>query len=285
MILGIPHNRAPLDPSDDASVWGIFCRSFQTARRYPKLLVFPLAATLLLLARRLSAIAHAPKARLVETLQSSLPSSHPLLIAIAYRPAITFLAIFFLAALYHELPRVYANERPSLFRGVSFACNRIGPIASWSLVWSLMEIIRQFGLGHLGSWPRPFFNLGAGAWFLTSMFAIPVLLRERILNPIAVMRDSWVMIRQTWRQLIGLFLSLSLGGVFFMVCTNLLLHFAPRSSFNHIAISVWILGYYVALYMMTNIYLCALYIYAAEGVMPNPLWSNDLDGAWEIKTR
>jgi hypothetical protein len=248
-------------------------------------MVFPLAAAVLLLARRLAAIAHAPKAGIVETLNGPLPSSHPLLLAFAYRPLITFLALFSIAALFHELARVFANERPSLIHGVRFASARIGPILNWSLVWSLVEIVRNFGLSHFGPWPRFFIILGGAAWFLASMFAVPVLLRDRLLNPIAVVRHLWVMVRQTWLQLTGLLLSLFLGGIFFQVSTHLFLRFGPRSDFSQIAILVWLVAYYAALYMVTSVYLCALYIYAAEGVMPNPLWPNDLDAEWEIKAR
>ena len=41
--------------------------------------------------------------------------------------------------------------------------------------------------------------------------------------------------------------------------------------------------YSVALSLFRGLYTCALYIYATEGVVPEPLTPDDMDAGWKIK--
>jgi hypothetical protein len=53
-----------------------------------------------------------------------------------------------------------------------------------------------------------------------------------------------------------------------------------------IAAAIWLLGLLVMAYISGvagNVYRCALYLYAAEGVIPEPYSPEMLDMAWKVK--
>jgi hypothetical protein len=205
---------------------------------------------------------------------------------VGLRLATVFLLIFFTASLYHELTRVYANERPLLRRGLRFAASRIAPICCWSVVMASVGLVLHLCNEHLGRGPQQIYLMVAGvAIWVAEMFAIPVLLRGGILNPIAVLRQSWVAGRQTWIELTGLFLGLTGIQFILAVFIHIFPVLVPGPETNRILGSIAGCLFLTALYLATSIHLCALYIYATEGVAPRPVQPEDLDASWEINSR
>jgi hypothetical protein len=195
-----------------------------------------------------------------------------------------FGAIFLTGALFHELARVYSNERPSIRQGIRYAASRLAPILSWSVVMFSVGLAFQLCVDPFGKGPQQIFlRVAIAAVWVAEMFAIPVLLRGRLVNPIAVVQRSWAAARPIWIELMALFLSLILLQVSVMVVAQVFLGLLPESDARRVLGFVAVCSFLTALYLTTSIYLCALYIYATEGVMPDPLRPGDLDTVWEIK--
>jgi len=191
---------------------------------------------------------------------------------------------FVTVAFFHELTRAYAGERPSFVRGLGFSCSRIAPILSWSfLSASVWMIIQLSGVDPIGPAPRMVLGLGSMAWSVIAMFATPMLLRGGTHFPLALLRLSWASARQNWTELLCLLAGWFVGNGLFFGFAKVLQGLDPTLAAHPVTILAARVFYFAVLYIFASIYLCALYIYATEGVVPGPLRSKDMDAVWQIR--
>ena len=117
--------------------------------------------------------------------------------------------------------------------------------------------------------------------------------RTIIGNPIKILQQSALTLKRAWGEgLIG-YVGFSAGGVVLVGCSLVPLAAAGALAFAFksawiiaIAGALWVIGLALAAYVSgvaSNVYRCALYLYAAEGVVPEPYNKDLLDIAWKVK--
>lgn len=205
-----------------------------------------------------------------------------------------FLATFFNVAFYHEIISALNGRGVSLRRGLAVAWNRLPSILAWSalagLVGWLIRTIEQ----RLPLAARIVTGLIGMTWSIAAVFAIPVIIQEQARrNPLKILQQSAMTLRRAWGEgLIG-YIGFSAGAVVVFMCSllPLLLAGALAWFFNSvwtIAIAgvLWVLALLLVAYLSGvagHVYRCALYLYAAEGVVPHPYRQDLLDMAWRVK--
>ena len=132
------------------------------------------------------------------------------------------------------------------------------------------------------------------AWSIAAVFVIPIIVREeQNANPVAMLKRSAGILKRTWgKALIG-YVGLNLAGGLLLVASLVLLLGAVVGSImlnNYWLIAIvgvlWLVTIFALSYLMTvagQIFKGALYLYAAEGVVPEPYSQEMLDSAWKFK--
>jgi hypothetical protein len=132
------------------------------------------------------------------------------------------------------------------------------------------------------------------AWSVAAVFVIPVIIQEQPMrNPIKILRQSALTLKRTWGEgLIG-YVGFSAGSAVIFMCSLLPLLLAVGIAvllksiwFTAIVGVVWLIGLFFLAYVSnvaSQVYRCALYIYAAEGVVPEPYTRDLMDMAWRVK--
>lgn len=212
-----------------------------------------------------------------------------------------FLLTFFNSALFNEIIHALNGQPVSIVGGLRFALTKLKPIALWSLLAGLVGIAIQRLEQYIGFFGRWIVRLIGIVWSVAAVFAIPVLIREeRSSNPFEVLRKSSTMIKKRWGEGLigyvgirgaGLVLVLSLIVVFSILL--LVLGLAVGSYLPSllvptlvVVIGAWLVATVLVAYfenVVGKVFQCALYIYAAEGVIPGPFDQTLLDAAWKVK--
>ena len=112
-------------------------------------------------------------------------------------------------------------------------------------------------------------------------------------NPIRILKQSALTLKRTWGE--GLIGFVGFTGVRVSVVACLLVPLLAmggvaiflKSSVLMVAVfGVWVVGMLAMGYVSSvarNVYRCALYLYAVEGVVPEPYNQELLDGAWKVR--
>ena len=189
------------DGPTDGSGWeGRIARGFRLARvslevlaADRRLMLLPMLSALCAL---IAVLATATIARRLDGGGSAAQVIAPVWIA-AY--AISFITIFFNAALAHVVVRRWQGEPVSLSAGVAAACWRAPAIAGWAILTTTVGFVLQLlerltlGISRI--------VLGV-AWSVTSFFVVPVLVVERR-RPVRALRRSSEIVRERWAEGIG----------------------------------------------------------------------------------
>ncbi|MGA2747665.1 MAG: DUF6159 family protein [Verrucomicrobiota bacterium] len=205
-----------------------------------------------------------------------------------------FLATFFNVAFYSEIIAALNGKGVSFRRGLITARSRLTSILAWSLLAGLVGWIIRSIEQRLPFAARIVTGLIGLAWSIAAVFAIPVIIQEQPMrNPIKILRQSAMTLKRTWGEgLIG-YVGFSAGNavIFGISLFPLLLAGALALLFKSVWVMaiagvVWFLGLLFIGYVSGvagNVYRCALYLYASEGVVPEPFNQDLLDMAWKVK--
>ncbi len=282
--------------------WQLLQRSLQVLRSNPRLLLFPVVATgcaivlaifffvpVIALGVALGGMHAGHWAPFVHKVNGAVMYPYWALLYLVSM----FVATFFNVAFYHEILRAFAGEPVSLANGLRFARSRIRGILMWSLLAGSVGLIIRAIEERLGWVGRFVMGLVGVAWSVAAVFAIPVIIRGENTNPVAVLRDSAATLKRTWGESLVGFVGIRLAGVA-LVLTSLvfvalavLVTFATHARFVlFVVIGGWVLTIAVAAFlisMATHVYRCALYVYASEGVIPEPFTPELMNAAWKVK--
>ena len=205
-----------------------------------------------------------------------------------------FLATFFNVAFYSEIIAALNGKGVSFRRGLSTARSRLPSILAWSLLAGGVGWIIRTMEERLPFAARIVTGLIGMAWSIAAVFAIPVIIQEQPMrNPIKILQQSALTLKRTWGEgLIG-YLGFSAGSTVIFLCSVPLLLLAAVIAFLlerfwlSAAVGViWALSLLFMFYVSgvaEHVYRCALYLYAAEGVVPEPYNQDLLDMAWKVK--
>jgi hypothetical protein len=223
-----------------------------------------------------------------------IKSPWPVLILLPVYFISMFLATFLNVAYYSEIIAALNGRGVSLRRGFGVARRRLPAILAWSLMAGLVGWLIRAVQERLPFGGRIVMGLIGIAWSVATVFAIPVIIQEESArNPLKILRQSAATLKRTWGEgLLGYIgFSASRTAIFLLSLLPFLLGCGLAYLSHSILIFVissilWMICLMAVAYVSgvaSQVYRCALYIYAAEGVIPEPYNQELMDGAWRIK--
>jgi hypothetical protein len=211
-----------------------------------------------------------------------------------------FLLTFFNTAFFNEIINALNGRPVSIVGGLRFALTKLKPIAMWSLLAGVVGIVIQKLERYFGFFGRWIVGLIGIVWSVASVFAVPVLIREEdSANPFEVLKKSALLIKRRWGEgLIG-YVGIRTAGA--VLAVSLIVVFSALlvvlgywvgtswpsllTPLIVVLVATWLLSSILVAYfenVINKVFQCALYIYAAEGVVPGPFDQAVLDTAWKV---
>lgn len=205
-------------------------------------------------------------------------------------------ATFFNVAFYHQIMQALSGQPVSIRAGLAFATTKWKAILMWSLFAGVVGyIIRELEQrsGFLG---RIIFSLLGTAWSIACVFVIPVIITDpEATNPLKALKNSALTLKQTWGESLIGYAGVSLGSGLVVLFSLLWLGISVGLA---IALQAWWLailsfvGWLICIFLFSyllsvasQIFRCALYLYATEGYLPMPYNEDMMQMAWKVKTK
>ena len=205
-----------------------------------------------------------------------------------------FLATFFNVAFYHEILKALKGQPVSIRSGLGFGCAKWKPILMWALFAGLVGLIirtLEEKLSFVGQWIVGLIGL---AWSVAAVFVIPAIItEERTVNPLTMLKVSALTLKRTWGESLIGYVGLQFGSMLVLLGSLGMIAgaFAASLWLNNfwilaVAGLAWLAGIFVFSYVMSvasQVYRCALFVYASEGTIPEPYNLELLQLAWKVK--
>lgn len=216
-----------------------------------------------------------------------------LLFAVLYFTSM-FLGTFCNVAFYHEIMQALNGQAVSIRRGFSFAMTRWRAVLMWSLFAGLVGYIIQTIQQRVGFLGRIITGLIGFAWSMACVFIIPTLVRDtETTNPVKLLRHSAGTLKRTWGELVVGFIGMEVILIFVIIPVIIIPSMLPwMIGFSH-PVMLPLLTFAIVFLtvlpitwfqnLVNSVYRCALFIYATEGVIPEPFDKELLDSAWKVK--
>lgn len=273
--------------------WQLAKQSFQVLRLDKELLMFPIFSSIgcvLVLATFMVPIFFTG---VFEIPEEGLTQGQKILFGVLgfiYYFLTYFVIIFFNSALVAcAIIRLKGGD-PTVQDGIGAAMARLPQIAGWALVSATVGIIlkaiesRSERVGAIVA------NLVGMAWAITTFFVVPVLVVEKA-GPIEAVKRSVGIMKKTWGE--SLSSSFGIGVITFFACLLGMLPIAAGAALMGssaiaggalVAIGIlWVLFVSLISSAVGSILLAALYIYAAEGKMPEHFDSGMIQHAFATR--
>jgi hypothetical protein len=196
---------------------------------------------------------------------------------------------FFDCALCSQCIRALNGGRVSVTRGLATAVAKFPAMAAWALLDHTLGLLVTV-IGERLPFVRRLIHRTFGtSWSSAGVFMDPVMVNEpRLRTPFASLRISGRLASRMWGDGVSTMFrtgSVGVGGavIYFMVFLGVV-----AAWFTHVygllvlaAIPLFFVG--IASRCLGEIYLCGLYIYAAEGVLPGPFDDELIRREWMVK--
>lgn len=190
----------------------------------------------------------------------------------------TFLASFFTAALVYSVNDAFHGRNPTLRNGMAAAWEMKGPLAVWSVISAIVGVLLNSLENSDSGLARIAASLFALGWTVTTFFIIPVIVFEDVsttemfTKSAGAFRDTWgetlgagfgIGLVQLVGGLLGVTVVLAIGSGLFVI--------VPAVGISVVVLGV--IGVVVVVYLVgqtvQGITKTALYLYAAEGTVPD----------------
>lgn len=199
-----------------------------------------------------------------------------------------FVIVFFNTALIACAIIRFRGGDPTVADGLRAAGNRLPQIAAWALVSATVGIIlraiesRSERAGQFAA------ALVGGAWSIATYFVVPVLVVEKV-DPITAVKRSFAVLRKTWGEAlsanfgIGLFTFL---GMLLALAPLILGIMALSNGMTAVGVAGIVCGILAMITVslvssaLNSILLGALYLYAADGEVPQQFDASVLRNAF-----
>jgi len=190
--------------------------------------------------------------------------------------------MFFSVALTAEALRALRGEKPVISNGLATAAARAPAVASLALITATVGFV----IGLLGRSTKVGVKLAKAlvntAWSLATYLAIPVMVQERR-GGLTSLRRSSDLFRRTWGET-----TLSEVGVrvvtahlsLILLVVALVLIDLLGDSLGLLFVLALTIGFIAVVGALEAIYRAALYVFAAEGVIPEPFSGPELEAIW-----
>jgi hypothetical protein len=297
--------------------WQLFKRSVLVLRDHPKLLVFPIVTGLLTLGIALFFLApvvlvllaphwiHGGKIQAIADSIGFLKGGNGTNLNLQVQPvgsailAVMYLLNMFLAtmgsvAFNSEILEALSGRPVSIRHGLAVACSRWKAVLLWSLLAGVVGLIIRWVEERLALIGRLVAGIIGLAWSVASIFAIPILIREPSLsNPFKIVSKSAATIKRTWGEMLAGYLGMQgsnllflYASILFWMATALVAFLLSNGWLLLIAGVPWLLcliAYSYLASVASRVYLCALYLYASEGVVPGYYDASMMGMGWRLK--
>jgi hypothetical protein len=297
--------------------WQLFKKSVLVIREHPKLLIFPFVTGLLTLAIALFFLApvvlivmvphwvQGGAVRAIVDRFGFMRFGHGANVNFQFQPigatilAGVYLLNMFLATLSsvafnNEILQALAGRPVSIRHGLEAACQRWKSVLLWSLFAGVIGLFIRALEQRFAFVGRLVAGMIGLAWSLASIFAIPILVRETsISNPFEILSKSARTIKATWGEMLAGYLGMQGTNLLFLWGSILLwvvagaLAILLSNAWVLLAAGVpWLISLMTYGYLSSiasRVYLCALYLYASEGVVPGPYDASMMSMAFKTK--
>ncbi|MCB1549284.1 MAG: hypothetical protein KDJ41_15835 [Hyphomicrobiaceae bacterium] len=279
--------------------WAMVKGSWSVLKQHPKLLVFPIASGIAILAIAATFLGSfgvfSQKFGLeIEHLFREFGQYGLMAVLFVFYFICFFVAIFFNSALAFCALEALAGREPSLRKGMSVAMSRLPQILGWALVAStvglLLNMIQQALKERLGFIGDLLGGLLGMAWAIATYFVVPVLVVERV-GPVTAIKRSGEILRKTWGEAVAGEGGMGIIAALFILPAVGLLMLAAASAGSIGAGTVALFGvaflYILAVSIVFGtlgaIFRTGVYVYATTGKAP-PAFGQDLvDSAFHPK--
>jgi Family of unknown function (DUF6159) len=205
-----------------------------------------------------------------------------------------FLATFLNVAFYSEILNALRGQPVSIQSGLRFAATKWKIILAWTLFAGLVGYIiktLEENFGFVGEWVM---RLIGAAWSIACVFVIPVIITEHeTANPFLVLKKSATTLTKTWGESLIGYVGVSLGGSIILLFSLLWLGsgIAVAAMLHSLwlgagVVLMWLVAIIIFGYLMSvasQIFRCALFLYASEGSLPHPYTTDMVNLAWKTK--
>jgi hypothetical protein len=197
-----------------------------------------------------------------------------------------FVHTFYTVGLTSQALAALRGEMPSVGAGIAAALARPAAIASLSVVTGSVGVI--FGL--LGRSTNAAVKLArfviGTAWQLATYLAIPVMVQEKR-GGVPSLKRSGDLFKRTWGETalseVGLrVITMHLAAVLIIIALVIVELFGD-SGFALLLLIALVSSFIGLIGALEAIYRAALYVFAAEGVVPAPFSGPELDDIWRCK--
>lgn len=277
-----------------ANGWELTKASLRVLRMDKELLVFPMVSSICCLLVLASFVVPLWNSQYMAIVVDDHQAPHdPLAYAIAFAFYFVnyFVIVFFNSALVACAIIRFKGGDPTLADGFRAATNRLPQILAWSLVSATVGVLLRAVESRAEKVGQIISAILGGAWSIATYFVVPVLVVERV-DPITAVKRSLSVLRQTWGESltanfgIGLvtFLAMLLFGVVPVVGGAFALAASVPLGAGLIALGiVGFLAVGLVSSTLDSILLAALYLYAAEGQVPQHFDKALFEGAFARK--
>ena len=247
--------------------------SWRVLRRHPLLAWFPILTLFALLA-------------IFALVGPILEDEPPLLTVLALLFAANLVNVFFSVALTHEALKALRGDMPSVASGLATATSRVPSIFTFTLVTSTFGfLLTLFGRSRSITVHVARALIGT-AWSLATYLAIPVMVQERR-GGVPSLRRSGVLFRRTWGETtlseVGIRLVTARIAIVLVLVALVLIELFGDSLFTLLVMMGLATAAVGVIGALEAIYRAALYVFASEGVVPEPFGGSELDAIWQVK--
>lgn len=203
--------------------------------------------------------------------------------------ALAFVTTYFLGALVHGANEALEGRRAELGECFAAANAKLHRLLPWAFVQATVSIIIR-ELENRGFIGQIVGSLIGAAWAIVTFLTVPILMLED-LGPIAALKRSGQLLKQSWGENIAAQFGFGLFGLVAMLPAILVIALAASSgstvvvvAFGAVAVA-WIVVVALAVSALTGIYRTALYRFAVDGVAPPAFAGADLQHAFGPRRR
>ncbi len=216
------------------------------------------------------------------------------LVAFAFYLATNFVVVFFNTALVCCALSRFNGGNPTLSDGLSAATARLPQILGWSLLAATVGTILKQIEDRVPLVGKFAISLIGMAWTVVTFMVVPILAAEK-LGPIAAAKRSAELLRKTWGEALVGRVSLSAIQILFLLPVFLAIALAgvisvSTESYWPFAVTLVIAVLFLILLSIVfstlkQIFLAAVYQYAAQGTVPIGFSQNLIESAFAQKKK
>jgi Family of unknown function (DUF6159) len=206
--------------------------------------------------------------------------------------AMTFVTVFFNAALVSCVLDAFAGRKVSLRRGLSASLTRLSQIAAWAIFTTTIGLLLKFFQGLLRKTGLLGTLLGGAAvvsWNIATFFVIPVLVAENV-EAAEAMKRSVEIVKRGWGNAIGVGAGLGILFILSFIPPILLIAFVngdgalPMSHNQALALvgagsALYLVVVMAVIGALSTVFTTGVYLFATSGLPPPVMNHALIEGA------